>query len=228
MFNPRLTDAERARMEGATRELEDYLRRSIAERRARPANDLLSALVAVEERGDQLTDAEIVTMCGLLLAAGNVTTTDLIGNGVWTLLRHPAELAKLRANPALIKNAVEELLRFEPPVMQTGRLASEDVTIGGCSIGRGESVLSLLAAANRDPAACPDPDRFDISRADVCHHSFGGGAHYCLGAPLARLEAQIALGRLFERFPNLRLVDEPPEWRGIPAFRGLVRLHLHP
>lgn len=165
-------------------------------------------------------------MCGLLLAAGNVTTTDLIGNGVWTLLRYPDQLEKLRDDPSLIKNAVEEILRLESPVVQTARIPMNDVEIGGCPVKRGESVLMSLAAANRDPAVYPDPDRFDITREDVHHHSFGGGVHFCLGAPLARLEAQLAITALVQRFSNLRLGDEPLEWRALPAFRGLARLRV--
>jgi cytochrome P450 len=225
-LNPLLTGDQRALMAEAMRELDAYLERTIAERRSHPRDDLISALNAVEEAGDQLNDGEIVTMCALLLAAGNVTTTDLIGNGVWTLLHHPAQLRKLRDDPSLIKNAVEEILRFESPVVQTARIPMDDVEIGGCPIRRGESVLLSLAAANRDPDACPEPDRFDITRPDVRHHSFGGGAHFCLGAPLARLEAQLAITALVQRFPNLRLAAEPLEWRALPAVRGLARLRV--
>ena len=163
-------------------------------------------------------------MCTLLLAAGNVTTTDLIGNGVWLLLRHPEQLGRLRDDPSLIANAVEEILRFESPVVQTARIPMGSGEFGGCPIHRGESVLASLAASNRDPGRYPEPDRFDITRPDVHHHSFGGGAHYCLGAPLARLEAQLAIPALLQRFPRLRLADEPLEWRAFPAFRGLARL----
>ena len=223
-LNPLLTDDQRATMEEEDAELEAYLRRVLAERRADPRDDLISALIAVEEAGDQLTDGEIVSMCELLLVAGNVTTTDLIGNGVWLLLRHPDQLAKLRDDPALITNAVEEILRFESPVVQAVRIPPGDLEIGGCPIHRGESVMASLAAANRDPARCPEPERFDITRRDVTHHSFGGGAHFCLGAPLARLEAQLAIPAFLRHFPRLRLADEPLEWRAFPAFRGLAKL----
>ncbi|HEU4368778.1 MAG TPA: cytochrome P450 [Methylomirabilota bacterium] len=223
-FNPMLSDEQRAVLAEAMSQRDAYLRRALAERRAKPRDDLLSALIAAEESGDQLNDDEIVTMCALLLAAGNVTTTDLIGNGVWTLLRHPDQLQKLRDDPSLIGNAVEEILRFESPVVQTARIPTADVEIGGCPMRRGESVLTFLAAANRDPGAYPEPDRFDITRKDVHHHSFGGGAHFCLGAQLARLEAQLAIAALVGRFPRLRLVNEPLEWRALPAFRGLVKL----
>jgi len=225
-LNPLLTEAQRAVATQLGAELEAYLRAALAERRAHPRDDLISALLAVEEAGDQLTDREIVTMCSLLLAAGNITTTDLIGNGVWVLLRHPEQLQRLRDDPAMITNAVEEILRFESPVVQTARIPMTSVAFGGCPVQRGDSVLALLAAANRDPARHPEPDRFDITRPDVHHHSFGGGVHYCLGAPLARLEAQLAIPALFQRFPRLRLADEPPEWRPFPGFRGLTRLWL--
>jgi hypothetical protein len=223
-LSPLLTEADRTVLGQSVGELEAYLREVLAERRAGPRDDLISALIAAEDAGDRLTDREIVTMCTLLLTAGNVTTTDLIGNGVWLLLRHPEQLRMLRDDPALIPSAVEEILRVESPVVQTTRIAMERAEFGGCPIQRGESVLASLAAANRDPARYPEPDRFDIRRANVRHHSFGGGAHYCLGAPLARLEAQIAIPALLQRFPRLRLTDEPLEWRALPGFRGLAKL----
>jgi cytochrome P450 len=225
-FNPLLTDEQRARVNDALGARDAYLRRVLAGRRTDPRDDLLSGLIAAEDAGDRLDDDEIVTMCELLLTAGNVTTTDLIGNGVWTLLRHPAELQKLRADPSLIENAVEEILRFESSVVQTVRIPTSDVEIRGCPMRRGESVVMFLAAANRDPEVYPEPGRFDVTRRDVHHHSFGGGAHFCLGAPLARLEAQLAIGALLERFPHLRLADEPPVWRALPVFRGLARLRV--
>jgi cytochrome P450 len=223
-LSPLLTAEQQATRAQSVSELEAYLRAALAERRADPRDDLISALIAAEESGDQLTDREIVTMCTLLLTAGNVTTTDLIGNGVWLLLRHPEQLRILRDDPSLIANAVEEILRVESPVVQTTRIAMDPTEFGGCPIRRGESVLASLAASNRDPAGTPDPDRFDIARTDIRHHSFGGGVHYCLGAPLARLEAQLAISAVFRRFPRLRLADESLEWRTIPGFRGLARL----
>ncbi|HXJ84152.1 MAG TPA: cytochrome P450 [Candidatus Methylomirabilis sp.] len=223
-LNPLLTEDERAAADEAGEELHVYLRRALAERRAQPKDDLISAMIAVEEAGDHLTDSEMVSMCELLLAAGNVTTTDLIGNGLWTLLRHPDQIQKLRDDPSLIWNAVEEMLRFESPVVQTARIPMRDLEIGGCPIRQGESVMVSLAAANRDPERYPEPDRFDVTRKDVRHHSFGGGAHFCLGAPLARLETQLAIAALVQRFPRLRLSDEPLEWRALPTFRGLKKL----
>lgn len=223
-FNPKISEEEAQRVMESVAAMDAYLRQAIAERRANPRDDLISKLIAVEEAGDQLTTDEIVTMCALLLAAGNVTTTDLIGNGVLALLQHRDQLELLRDDPSLIENTVEEVLRFDPPVVQTGRIAMEDIEIGGCPIGKGESLLTSLAAANHDPAVYPEPDTFDIKRDDTHHQSFGGGVHYCLGAPLARLEAQLAIGTLVRRFPNLRLADGPLEWRRLPTFRGVIKL----
>jgi len=222
-FNPMLTAEERALVDEAGAALEAYFRRCIEDRREKPRADLITSLIGAEEGGDQLTDGEIVTMCSLLLGAGNVTTTDLIGNGVLALLRTTDELRKLTDDPALIKNAVEEMLRFDSPVLQSGRIPLEGAQIGGFDIGAGASVSPMLSAANRDPDAYPEPDRFDVSREDTHHHSFGGGVHYCLGAPLARAEAQVAVGTLVRRFPAMRLSGSPLEWRRVPSFRGLAR-----
>jgi cytochrome P450 len=226
VFNPLLSEGERAVAEQASVALDEYFRRQIAIRREQPREDLINSLMHVEEGKDQLTDDEIVTMCNLLLTAGNVTTTDLIGNGVHALLTYTDELRKLRDDPSLIKNAVEEMLRYDSPVTQSGRTPMTDVEIGGCPIAAGQSVTPQLAAANHDPAVYPDPHKFHITREDTHHHSFGGGVHYCLGAPLARLEAQIAVSTLVRRFPNLRLSDEPVEYRKIPSFRGLAKFPL--
>ena len=223
-FNPMITEEESARADAAGLAMQEYLTRAVAERRQAPRDDLISSMIAVEESGDQLTSEEIVTMTSLLLAAGNVTTTDLIGNGVLALLQHPAELQKLRDDPSLIKSAVEEVLRYDTPVVHTARVALSDAEIEGCPIKEGDSILTFLASANHDPAVYPDPDKFDISREGTRHHAFGGGIHYCLGAPLARLEAEIGIGTLVQRFPKMRIADEPLEWRRLPAFRGLIRL----
>jgi cytochrome P450 len=223
-FNPVLTEEQRERVGEANTAMREYLRNAIEERRRSPKDDLMSALVAVEESGDQLTTQEIVTMCALLLAAGNVTTTDLIGNCVYALLSHPEQLGHLRSDPALIENTIEEVLRFDSPVVETARVALQDMEIEGCPIQPGESILTFLSGANRDPAVYVEPDVFNIRRDDTHHHAFGGGIHYCLGAPLARLEARIAIGTIVRRFPNLRLAEGELEWRALPAFRGLVRL----
>ena len=180
-LNPLLTAEQQALTAQANAELGAYLQAAIARRRTEPRDDLISALVAVEEAGERLSDAEIVTMCELLLAAGNVTTTDLIGNGIWLLLRHPEQRTHILEQPALIPNAVEEILRFESPVVQSARIAVRDIEVGGCPIQRGESVLLSLAAANRDASEYTEPDRFDVTRRDVHHRSFGGGAHLLPG-----------------------------------------------
>jgi cytochrome P450 len=184
----------------------------------------LSDLVALQGKGAQLSDEEIRSNCLTLLIAGNLTTTDVIGNGVRLFLTHPTELEKLKANPDLINGAVEEILRFEPPVDATARVASHDIEVGGCPIHAGEAISPFLRAANRDPEVFEEPDTFDISRKRAPHVAFGGGAHICLGAPLARMEAQAAFSRIFERLPNLRLLDEGAAWRSIPFFRGLENL----
>jgi cytochrome P450 len=225
-FDPFPTPESQQAMAETSEALDAYFRKAIEERRVDPGDDLLSAMIAAEEAGQQLTTDEIITMCGLLLTAGNLTTTDLIGNGVLALLRHPEQLRLLRDDPSLIKQAVEEMLRYDSPVVQTARIAMSDTQIGGCPIKSRESVMPSLAAANHDPAVYPNPDVFDITRTDTHHQSFGGGVHFCLGAPLARLEAQIAVNTLVRRLPTLVLSGGELEYRRLPAFRGLVRLDV--
>ena len=185
-------------------------------------------MTRLQAQGAPLSDVELRINLTALLVGGNLTTTDLIGNGVRLLLLHPEELAKLRADPGLINNAVEEILRYEPPIDITARIASRDMEVGGCPIKASQTLTLSLRGANRDPEVFPDPDRFDISRKRASHMAFGGGAHICIGSPLARLEAQVAIARLLERFPNLRLADPSTEavWRTLPFFRGLERLDL--
>jgi cytochrome P450 len=203
----------------------DYLGAVVAERRRRPADDLISALIAVEERGDALNERELIVMLVLLLVAGHETTVNLIGNGMHALLRNPDQLALLRERPALLDVAVEELLRWDSPVQLTARVVGEDLDLGGRALRRGELVMTLLGAANRDPAQFPDPDRLDLARAPNQHFSFGRGIHFCLGAPLARLEGRVAIGELVRRFPDLRLAGEPERGETI-TLRGLRRLPL--
>ncbi len=220
-FNPARTEAQTAALRAAQDGLNGYIARAAAERRERRGSDLISALVAAEEAGEQLTLREIVTTCHLLLVAGNLTTTDLIGNGVHLLLRHPDQLGRLRDRPDLAANAVEEILRHDPPVAQTTRTATQPVTIGGVEVAAGHSLTTSLLAAGRDPERHADPHRFDVTRRDTGHLAFGGGPHFCLGAPLARAEAQIALTLLFERFPALRLDPERRSQRkSLPVFNG--------
>ena len=206
------------------RALAEYFRELIAERRASPRDDMLSALIAAEEAGDKLNEEELLATCILLLVAGHETTVNLIGNGTLALLRHPDQLQKLRENPGLIVTAVEELLRFDGPVQRTARIPSEDLTIGGRTIPKGEMVMPFLGAADRDPAQFPDPDRLDITRADNRHIAFGMGIHFCLGAPLARMEGQIAINTLLARLPKLALATDQPRFRQSLTLRGLQAL----
>jgi cytochrome P450 len=192
--------------------------------RAAPRDDMLTALIAAEEAGDKLNEEELLATCILLLVAGHETTVNLIGNGTLALLRHPDELRKLRENPGLIGTAVEELLRFDGPVQRTARIPSEDITLGGQTIGKGEMVMPFLGAADRDPAQFPDPDRLDITRADNRHIAFGMGIHFCLGAPLARMEGQIAINTLLARLPKLALATDRPQFRQSLTLRGLETL----
>ena len=220
-FGPVKDPADEAAAEEASECLSALFREEIEKRRSAPAEDLISSMVNSQESGDRLTDDEIVSQCSLLLLAGNLTTSDLIGNAVMALLRNQDELAKLRARPLeLMKNTIEEVLRYDTPVPNSGRIAHEDIEIGGVKIGRGESLSVSLAAANRDPANYPDPNRFDIERKDTHHQSFGGGAHFCLGAHLARLEVAETLSVLLERFQGIRVGDRGHIYASNPSFRG--------
>jgi cytochrome P450 len=225
MFNPQPTPEQEATLASCDAALDGYFAEVIRKRRKQRQADLISSLINAEEAGEQLDEAEIIGVCNALLIAGNVTTTDLIGNAVLALLQHPGELSKLLAEPNLVRSAVEEVLRYDAPVMQGTRIATEAMQIGGCPVAAGQTINAMLYAANRDPEAHPDPKRFDIERSDKRHNSFGGGAHFCLGAPLARAEAQIALSMLLERFPKLRLrTDRPLERRTMMNFNGLEAL----
>jgi cytochrome P450 len=208
----------------ATGEMVEYFRRLAEERRRRPGPDLLSGLVEAEEAGDRLTERELLATCVLLYVAGHETTVNLIGNGLLALLRHPGEWRRLRDDPALLPGAIEELLRYDGPVQRTGRVAASDAEIGGVPIPAGALVLGFVGAANRDPAHFAEPDRLDVTRDEPRHLAFGSGIHYCLGAPLARLEAQAAIGTLLRRFPALALGVERPVWRPSSTLRGLETL----
>jgi len=207
-------------------ELAEYFSHIIAERRAKPKEDLISGLIAAEEGGQVLSEDEIFATCILLLIAGNETTTNLIGTSMLALFRNPDQMQLLRKNPALVSSAVEELLRYAGPVHGTGRVPKEDVEISGHTFKPGEMVFTLLAAGNRDPAHYENPDHLDITRNPTDHLAFGDGIHFCLGAPLARAEAQIAIGTLLQRFPKLHLLDEEPEWGGTFIIRGPKHLNV--
>jgi cytochrome P450 len=204
--------------------LADYFRELIAERGQAPRGDLLSALIAAEESGDKLSEQELLATCILLLVAGHETTVNLLGNGTLALLRHPDQLALLRDQPGLIVSAVEELLRYDGPVQRTARVPGTDAVIAGHPIEAGEMVMPFIGAADRDPAHFPDPDRLDLKRGDNRHVAFGMGIHFCLGAPLARLEGQIAINTLVRRFPKLALATDRPNYRQSLTLRGLTSL----
>jgi pimeloyl-[acyl-carrier protein] synthase len=210
----------------ARRALADYFRALMPERRARPQADLLSGLLAAEEQGDKLSEPEVISMCLLLFIAGHETTVNLIGNGTLALLQHPDQLARVQSDPALVPNAVEELLRYDSPVQRTARITTTEVDFAGHHLDKGTMVVTALGAANRDPAQFPEPDRLDVTRRDVRHISFGFGIHFCLGAPLARVEGQLALGTLLRRAPRLTLAETSPEWRESSVLRGLKRLRV--
>ncbi|MBK7947400.1 MAG: cytochrome P450 [Deltaproteobacteria bacterium] len=214
---------------GADRAMEsfdDYVTRQIRERRARPGDDLLSALIAVEADGDRLSREELVAMVVQLLYAGHETTRNLIGNGLISLLDYPAELARLRREPELVPNAVEEILRFEPPILFLTRVALADLEVAAHPVRKGELVHVNLASANRDPAVYPEADRFDVGRADTHHLSFGWGMHFCMGASIARMEARVAFSTLLRRFAGIELLGERPKWAAATALRTLERFPL--
>lgn len=194
------------------------------QRRQQPAHDLISALIAIEEQGDKLSTNELVGMCVFLLVAGHETTMSLISTGLLALLQYPGQARALRDNPSLSATAVEEFLRFESPLQHQVRTAREDIEIDGRRIRQGQRVLLMLGAANRDPAQFCDPDRLDIGRAENRHVAFGHGIHFCLGAPLARLEGQVAIPTLLRRLPRLALVGGPLEWREHTSMRSPQQL----
>lgn len=222
----------------AAEEMVAYLRHHIAQRRGKPArDDVLGLMVAASEAGansaggeQPLSDDELLGNLILMFIAGHETTTNLIGNGMLTLLRHPVELQRLRASlghdPALMHTAVEEMLRYEGSVTTIARHTVQPYTIGSVEVPAGQVLYCMLGAAHRDPAAFSDPDRFDIGRPPKGHLAFGAGIHYCLGAPLARLEAEIAFTRLLQRYPALELADTAPRWRKLINLRGLEALPL--
>ncbi len=201
-----------------------YLRDVIAARRRAPRDDLISGMIAAQEERDALTDAELLATSNLLLVAGHETTTNLIGNGLLALLRHPDQRARLVDEPDLIPTAVEEMLRYDSPVQATVRVTTEPVEIRGERIFDGALVIALIGAANRDPDAFTDPDRFDVGRTDNRHLSFGFGPHFCLGAPLARLEGEIVFRTLLARYPTMRLATDEVRHRRNFALRGLLEL----
>ncbi|AYE96746.1 cytochrome P450 [Mycobacterium paragordonae] len=216
----------RATSAEAARQVFDYLADVIAARRRSPREDLISAMIAAQEERDALSDAELLATGNLLLLAGHETTTNLIGNGTLALLREPDQWNRLCEEPALLPTAIEELLRYDGPVQATVRVALEDVAIDDQVISEGSLVLVNIGSANHDPETFEDPDQLDLARAPNPHLAFGFGTHFCLGAPLARLEARLAFDALTKRFPRLSLVDDRPVYRTNPVLRGLTSLNV--
>jgi cytochrome P450 len=216
-------------LEGVLRAVEGlttYFQQAIREQRTHPREGLIQALMSSEVDGDRLTEEEIVANCIITMVGGQETTTNLISNGTLTLLRNPDQLARLSEDREIMPAAVEELLRYESPTQHTGRLAPDDVVLGGKKIAKRQAVIAVMAAGNRDPERFPDPDRLDFDRPDNRHLAFGWAAHFCFGAPLARLEAHIAFEELVRRFDTLELTGDVLVWRENLALRGLTALPL--
>lgn len=222
-LDPLVSEEEQEVVFDARDALLDYLRGVLMQRRREPQDDLLTSLIAAEENGDIFSEGELLAMCNLLLVAGHETTVNLLGNGALALLENPDQLERLRRDPDLIGTAVDELLRYTSPVQWTGRVAAAEIELGGRTIQPPQSVIGILGAANRDPEVFIDPDRLDLGRHPNPHVAFGRGIHFCLGAPLAHLEAEVAMPMLLERFPRLRVAGEP-EQRPTWVLRGLRRL----
>jgi cytochrome P450 len=225
-LEPLMTPEEVPEFLAASDAMIEHVTAAIEWKRGAPSDDLLSAMIAVEEAGDRLSTPELIAQVVLLFVAGHETTVNLIGNGTLALLRHPAQLDLLRQEPDLIGNAIDELLRYDSPVQFSRRITLEPIEIDGHHIEKGSFVFTMLGAANHDPAHFgPVADELDLRRRDAPHHlSFGGGIHHCLGAVLARMEARIAIGTLVRRFPHIDLATATPAWNGRLVLRGLDTL----
>ena len=222
--NPYRTLDDLVAAQQAIHGLTNYFREAVALRRKQKGSDLISLLMEIEEDGDVLTEEELYAQCVMLLFGGHETTRNLIGNGLYTLLRHPEQAAELRDHPELIRSAVEELLRYESPVQYTGRMVLEDFDFCGIQARRGQEIIFMLGAANRDARQFKNPDRLDLKRANNPHLAFGAGAHFCIGNQLARLEGQVAVLKMLQEFPEMRSVSAEPEWLPNFSFRGLKTL----
>lgn len=225
-LNPMRSAEESAYMEASSEKLNGYFTELMEARRVDPKDDLISDMVQAQADGGDFEDEELRINLQALLVGGNLTTTDLIGNGVWLFLTHPDQLAALKADPSLGAAAVEEVLRYEAPVQATSRIVSEDREVAGCPMKKSQPVFMSLAAANRDPDKFEAPEAFDITAKRSSHVSFGGGAHICIGAPLARIEARRVYQKLFQRYPGMTLADQDIVWRSLPFFRGIERLDV--
>ena len=224
-LNPVRTPEENARMLSGGASLDAYFGELMVARRKAPQDDLVTDMVQLQASGEaDVADDEVCLNLQALLVGGNLTTTDLIGNGIWLLLTHPEQAAALRADPGLAAQAVEEVLRYEAPVQVTSRIVEQDRTVAGCPMQKSQPVFMSLAAGNRDPEVFEAPQQFDITKKRAAHVAFGGGPHICIGAPLARIEARHAFLKLLARYPNLRLPEQELVWRTLPFFRGLEKL----
>lgn len=206
--------------------LTDYFRKTVVERKQNKGNDLISLLIDIEEEGEVLTEEEVYAQCIALLFAGHETTRNLIGNGIYTLLKYPEQTAELRDNPEMIRSAVEELLRYESPVQFTARVLKEEIEIAAQQIPKKWTILCMLGAANRDPKRFKDPNQLNLKRLNNQHLAFSAGPHACIGGQLARLEGQVAILNLVQRFPNMKLVGPRPEWASTFGLRGLKTLRV--
>jgi cytochrome P450 len=222
--NPNRTVEQTHLAQEAVLALKEFFRGAAAERRRQRGSDLISLLLDIEEDGEVLKEEELYAQCVMLLGAGHDTTRNLIGNGMYTLLRHQEETAELQKNPELIRSAVEELLRYESPVQFAGRVAKEEMEICGVRLRGGQPIVFMLGAANRDPRQFRDPDHLDLKRLPNPHLAFGAGEHFCIGNQLARLEGQIAILRMVQQFPRMRLATQHPEWAPNYGFRSLKAL----
>ena len=222
--NPNRTVEEAHAAQDALIHLTEFFRKTVAERRRNKGSDLISLLIDIEEEGEVLTEEELYAQCIALLFAGHETTRNLIGNGMHILLQHQREASELREQPEMIRSAVEELLRYESPVQFTARVLKEDIELCGQSIRKGWTVLCMLGAANRDPKQFNEPNHLNLKRLNNQHLAFSAGPHFCIGAQLARLEGQIAISKLVQRFPEVKLVGPRPEWVSTFGFRGLKSL----
>ena len=226
LYEKDYTTQDEERAESATTEFAAMLTDLAAERRADPRDDLISALVAVRDQGDRLSENELIATCMLLLNAGHEATANAAGNGLWALFRHPDQMVRLRENPTLLPSAVDEMLRYDAPLQLFHRYVLEDMEYGGFELRGGEQIGLLYGSANRDSQAFDRPDEFDVERAPNRHLAFGAGVHFCLGAQLARLELEVLFGTLLSRLPMLRLDGEPPRYRPGLVFRGLEGLNI--
>ena len=223
---PLATHQQARRAQASLLAMGRYFEQLIAERRNHPGDDLVSRLLQAEADGALHHHAELLAQCAMLLFAGHETTRNLLGNGLHALLAHPDQWQRLQNDPTLVPSAVRELLRFDSPVQYTGRRVAADLELHGQTLRRGDLVVPLIGAANRDPARHPDPDRLDVAGRDGASISFGSGAHVCIGALMTRIEAEITFRQVLQRWPHLRLAGTPPQWADNPAYRGLLALDV--